>query len=218
MMIMACWVFLAFPVRADDYAEMLLMEHRIRTETADRIQERIVDPILGKGEASVFVKMELEARREREHSERWGMGVATREKNKAEKGSAAARSAGSSPASVSTRTVAAAEAEPEEDLFKGFGFGDGVGGAQAKRPAVAGENDGHSSLQRESRQTKGIDEERYAVKTVFRRYQVVIIHEKKVPSERLKMVRDAVADAFSPELSPDNIVFRAVEFSETGPR
>jgi hypothetical protein len=64
--------FLALTAWAED--ESLMTIHRIETETADRIQTRVLDPILGAGQSSVFVRLALGAKRQYELSDRAGEG------------------------------------------------------------------------------------------------------------------------------------------------
>lgn len=64
--------------------DSLLTIHRIETETADRIQSRVLDPMLGAGQSSVFVKLALEAKRDYEQSDRFGEGRVAKVKVKNE--------------------------------------------------------------------------------------------------------------------------------------
>lgn len=76
--------FFVLTARADDKSLMTI--HRIETEIADRIQARVLDPILGTGQGTAFVRMALEAKREYEVSDRAGEGRLMKVKTKTEVG------------------------------------------------------------------------------------------------------------------------------------
>ncbi|MBI5881522.1 MAG: hypothetical protein HZB91_00225 [Elusimicrobia bacterium] len=211
----------------DDFSTL----HQIETETADRIQAKIVDPILGPGKASVFIKLRVEVKQEVERAARFGAGHAGRFKSKpaaipSQGISASSSTVVHSPISFKGGSGTIVEASGDDDSFKGFGFD--VPGCDRDKLAGTGAvpiqeicacpGYAESWLRRDSRQTKGISEERYSSKPVFKRFEVVIIHDKDAPSRALKTVRDAMVDAYSPELTPDNVAFRPVEFWKAGSR
>lgn len=171
--------------RADD--ESLMTIHRIETETADRIQARVLDPILGPGLSSVFVKLKLEVTRTHESSDHVGEGQAKKFTVKNE---------------LSISTAAKAK-DLEYDLFGGFGFTDSV-----KPPYQATSSQKQAQ---ESRQTKSVKEERIGMRTYHKEFRLIILHDARVPQSKLSGVRSALLAICAPE--HPKIDFHPVEFS-----
>ncbi|MBI2387288.1 MAG: hypothetical protein HYV14_14945 [Elusimicrobia bacterium] len=84
MRILLLLPFFVLTAWADD--ESLMTIHRIETETADRIQAKVLDPILGAGRSAAFVRLSLETKRDFEISDRSGEGRMTKTQSKAENG------------------------------------------------------------------------------------------------------------------------------------
>lgn len=177
--------FLALAARADD--ESLTAIHRIETETADRIQAKVLDPILGAGQSSVFVRLRLDVKRTLELSDRVGDGQATKITVK-------------NQLSIST---AAKTKDPESDQFDGFGFSD-----FPKPPYQAASSQRRTQ---ESRQTKGVKEERITISNQFPAFRLVILHDVNVPPGKRANVRSALLAVYKSENL--DLKFHPVEFS-----
>ena len=179
--------FFALTAGAED--ESLMTIHRIETETADRIQARVLDPILGAGQSSVFVKLALETRRDYEHSDRVGEGQATKIKVKNE---------------ISISTTTKAKDLEKHPSFEGFGFAD------TTRPPYQ-ETNGAKQVQ-ESRQTKGVNETRLAMSNHYTGLHLAILHDARIPPSKIASVRTALLAIYKWERGV-NINFHQVEFS-----
>lgn len=185
--------FIALTAWAED--ESLTTIHRIETETADRIQTRVLDPILGAGQSSVFVKLRLEVKREYEYSDRSGEGRSTKMRSKMEIG-------------VGTTMVASPFQEVTE-AFSGFGFSGTP--THLKAANVPWQESSEQKQNQEASQTKGVKEERYAMWTYHKDFRVIILHDAKVPQSKLSSVRSALLAIY--KLEYPKIDFHPVEFS-----
>ncbi len=170
---------------------LLVEQNRIKKESEEKIQRDILDPILGPGKAMVFVDVEMELRTEREESQRAGMGLAERYKERVgASGSAGAQTLFILPGIPKPKTVAS-------------------GGLPEKPESVRAQ---------QSQQTKGIEEERYSVKPVFKRLEVKVFHDDAVlkAEPEKKTVRERIVDAMGQyQLQPDQVVFRSMPFKKT---
>lgn len=178
---------LALAARADDRSLMTI--HRLEIETADRIQNRVLDPILGPGQSSVFVKLALEVKQDYEHSDRLGEGQATKVKIKNE---------------ISIATTTKAKDSENHPVFEGFGFAD------TTRPPYQ-ETNGAKQTQ-ESRQTKGVKEIRLAMSYRYMGLHLAILHDARIPPSKIASVRTALLAVYKWESGVD-INFHPVEFS-----
>jgi hypothetical protein len=172
MRILLLLPFFVLTARADD--ESLMTIHRIETETADRIQAKVLDPILGAGQSAAFVRLALESKREYETSDRAGEGRLTKVKTKTEVG-------------VSTAGTFGSESDPRWQV-----------------------PDGDKQVQ-ESRQTRGVKEERVELSTSYKGFRLTILHDARVPPGKLAAARSALLAVYKSE-KPD-IRFHPVEFS-----
>lgn len=177
---------LALTTRAED--ESLMTIHRIETETADRIQARVLDPILGPGQSSVFVKLKLEMKREREVSDRSGEGRSTTFRIKNEL-----------TLSTSPKTAGA----EKDSWFWGIGLTDAT-----RLPYQ--QSSGHQQAQ-EASQMKGSAEERIAISGRYASFRLVILHDAKIAPSRIAAVRGALLAVYRSENA--DIKFHPVEFS-----
>lgn len=170
----------------DDNAALTI--HRIETETADRIQFRILDPILGTGRASAFAKLAITVRHDQQRSMRAGEGRSTKNISRA---------------SVSVATETTVCAEYDRDLFRGFGLDQRtttyvvVQEAPADKIPLqvtnAGEQTQHAS------QIKSTEEARQDFSTRYSAMSLVIIHDDRVPRRKLDQVRAALAAIYKPD-------------------
>ncbi|MBI4676143.1 MAG: tetratricopeptide repeat protein [Elusimicrobia bacterium] len=168
---------------------LLQEQNRIKAESESKIQRDILDPMLGEGKAKVFVDVEMEVKIEREEAKRSGLGLAERYKEKqgAQKG-------------LGADTLYVLPGIPKPKTISQ--------GLSTDKP--------ESLLARQSEQTKGIEEERYAQKPVFKRMEVKVLHDATVLTTAVeqKPVRDSIVDAMGQyQLTQDQVVFRAMKFN-----
>ncbi len=171
---------------------LLQEQHRIKTESEDKIQREILDPILGKGKAAPFVDVDMEVKAESEESTRSGMGVAEKYKEKAPAARGGMQTTFVLPGIPKPKTITAQQS-PEKP---------------------------EQSQAQQAQQIKGVEEQRYALNPVFKRLQVTIIHDDGVldpvkDALRLALVRNRIVDAMGQyKLQPDQVVFRATRFDK----
>ena len=168
---------------------LLQEQHRIKTESEDKIQREILDPILGKGKAAPFVDVEMEVKAESEESTRSGMGLAEKYKEKAPAARGGMATTFVLPGIPKPKTITAQQSpeKPEQ--------------AQAQQ----------------AQQIKGVEEQRYALKPVFKRLQVTVIHDDGVLKDRAQvdLVRSRIVDAMGQyKLAPDQVAFRPTRFDK----
>jgi len=132
----------AFALQGPDIG-LLQEQTRIKNESEAKINADILDPILGKGTARSFVDVEMELKLEREESVRSGMGLAEkyREKLGASKRSAQAATEFALPGIPKPKTISGSQGN--------------------ERP--------ENSMAQQATQTKGVQEERFSIKPVFKR-------------------------------------------------
>ncbi len=165
-------------------------QNRIKAESEARIQNDVLDPILGKGKASPFVDVEMEVKAESEESTREGMGIAEKYKEK------------NPAASKGMQTTFVLPGIPKPKTIT----------QQAENP----EKPEQSSAQ-QAQQIKGVQEQRFAVNPVFKRLQVTVIHDDSVLKDKAQvdLVRERIVDAMGQfKLAPDQVVFRPTKFDK----
>jgi flagellar motor switch protein FliG len=168
---------------------LLKEQNRIKEESELRIQRDILDPILGKGSAMPFVDVEMEVKLEDEQSTRSGMGLAEKYREKlAQSKQGSLQSLEVMPGIPKPKTISANDNNKPE-------------AAQAQQAS----------------QVKGVQEERFAVKPVFKRMSVTIIHDDAVLKNKtqIDLVRSRILEVMKPYgLSDDNIFFRPTQFKK----
>lgn len=168
---------------------LLQEQNRVKQESEAKIQRDVLDPILGKGMAMVFVDVEMEVKVEMEQSNRSGMGLAEKYREKQ----------GSSKGGMQTTFVLPGIPKPKTIAQ----------GAAPERP--------ESASAQQAQQIKGVQEERYAVKPVFKRLGVTVIHDEGILKDKtqIDMVRGRIVDAMAQyKLSPDQVLFRPTRFNK----
>lgn len=168
---------------------LLQEQHRIKTESEDKIQREILDPILGKGKAAPFVDVEMEVKAESEESRRSGMGLAEKYKEKAPAARGGMQTTFVLPGIPKPKTITS-QTNPEKPEQ-----------AQAQQ----------------AQQIKGIDEQRFAINPVFKRLQVTVIHDDGVLKDKAQvdLVRERIVDAMGQyKLAPDQVAFRPTRFDK----
>lgn len=203
-----------------------MLAHLLEIETADRIRSHILDPILGPGRSFAFVELSLEVRRKRETTEKMGSGNAHQIKEtwKEWEGKDQGEPRPSGKGAPTRRSK-------EVDLFKGFGFGvdvDPIAPAsrtgdldpvQVSTPAGRGstgeertEVSSGSQRSQESTQEMGVAEKRSEASLIFKKFQVLVVHDAAVSAARLRMVRETILKAYKRDLSRDAIRFHGADF------
>ncbi|MDE2489829.1 MAG: hypothetical protein KGM24_03225, partial [Elusimicrobia bacterium] len=169
---------------------LLKEQNRIKSEAEDKIQNEILDPILGKGKASAFVDLQMEVNVESERKTKAGMGIAQRYKEKAP----------TSTQGLATNFVLPGIPKPTSITAQ----------KTPEHPAAA--------QAQEAQQIQGIQEQRYSINPVFKRFQVTVIHDESVLKDKptQDLVRSRIEDAMSQykKLAPADIVFRPTKFDK----
>lgn len=172
---------------------LLQEQNRIKADAEMKIQRDVLDPILGKGKAAPFVDVEMEIKLESEESQRSGMGVAEKYKEKAPGPKGGMQTTFVLPGIPKPKTITQGPETPD-------------------RP--------EQSQAQQAQQMKGVQEERFAMKPVFKRLQVTVIHDDTVldpvkDKARLTQVRDRIVDAMGQyKLTQDQVVFRPTTFDK----
>jgi tetratricopeptide (TPR) repeat protein len=172
---------------------LLQEQNRIKTESEAKIQRDVLDPILGKGKAANFVDVEMEVKLESEESTRSGMGVSEKYKEKAPAPRGGMQTTFVLPGIPKPKTITQGPETPE-------------------RP--------EQSQAQQAQQMKGVQEERFAVKPVFKRLMVTVIHDDTVldpqkDKARVQLVRDRIVDAMGQyKLAADQVAFRPTKFDK----
>ena len=176
------------PLVAPDI-DLLKEQNQIKLESEKKIQDEILDPILGPGEAVAFVDVEMSVKVESERSTRKGVGEAQKyhEKNKNSNG-----------ADMNTNFVMPGIPKPTAITAGG-----------PKTPPT-------SAAAQAAKESKGVQQETYAVNPVFKKLTVTVIHDQNVLKDKnqLDMVRSRIVDAMGEyHLAPENVFFRATPFA-----
>lgn len=172
---------------------LLQEQARIKADSELKITRDVLEPILGKGKAMPFVDVEMELKLESEESQRMGMGLAEKYKEKG----------GGQKGGMQTTFVLPGIPKPKT-ITSGPQTPDRPEQAQAQQ----------------AQQQKGVQEERFAMKPVFKRLQVTVIHDDGVLSpekdaELVSTVRDRIVDAMGQyQLQKDQVVFRPTKFDK----
>jgi len=172
---------------------LLQEQNHIKADAETKIQRDVLDPILGKGKAAPFVDVEMEVKLESEESMRSGMGVSEKYKEKAPGPKGGMQTTFVLPGIPKPKTITQGPETPD-------------------RP--------EASQAQQAQQMKGVQEERFAVKPVFKRLQVTVIHDDTVldpvkDAARLTQVRERIVDAMGQyQLKQDQVVFRPTKFDK----
>ena len=170
---------------------LLEQQNHIKADSEQKIQRDVLDAILGKGKAAPFVDVEMEVKLESEESQRSGMGVAEKYKEKAPGPKGGMQTTFVLPGIPKPKTITQGPETPD-------------------RP--------EQSQAQQAQQMKGVQEERFSVKPVFKRFQVTVIHDDAVldpikDKARLTLVRERIVDAMGQyKLAPDQVLFRPTKF------
>jgi tetratricopeptide (TPR) repeat protein len=149
-----------------------------------RIQEEILDRVLGPGKASVFVSVDLDVKASRKENLRAGAGSA--EKNKVKLGQSEA---------LKTDFVLPGVPKPKNITAK----------EQPRLPEAA--------QAQTAQQTRIEQEEVFSQQVVFKRFQVVVLHDAQILDKKLSEIRSLIVHALDAyKVRPDDIVFRKANY------
>lgn len=172
---------------------LLQEQARIKADSELKISRDVLDPIVGKGKAMPFVDVEMELKLEAEESQRLGMGLAEKYKEKG----------GGQKGGMQTTFVLPGIPKPKT-ITNGPQTPDRPEQAQAQQ----------------AQQQKGVQEERFAMKPIFKRLQVTVIHDDGVldatkDAATVNLVRQRIVDAMGQyQLQADQVVFRPTKFDK----
>ncbi|MDX6770074.1 MAG: FliG C-terminal domain-containing protein [Elusimicrobiota bacterium] len=172
---------------------LLQEQARIKADSELKIQRDVLDAILGKGKAMPFVDVEMELKLESEESQRMGMGLAEKYKEKGGGAKGGMQTTFVLPGIPKPKTITSGPQTPD-------------------RPEQA--------QAQQAQQQKGVQEERFAMKPVFKRLQVTVIHDDGVldptkDAATVGLVRDRIVDAMGQyQLQKDQVVFRPTKFEK----
>ncbi|OGR89900.1 MAG: hypothetical protein A2V88_12820 [Elusimicrobia bacterium RBG_16_66_12] len=169
---------------------LLQEQNRIKTESETKIQRDVLDPILGKGKAAAFVDVEMEVKIASEESSRSGMGLAEKYKEKAPAPRGGMQTTFVLPGIPKPKTITQQQQTPEKP---------------------------EQSQAQQAQQIKGVQEENFSIKPVFKRLQVTVIHDDSVLKQKIQedLVRSRIVDAMGQyKLAPDQVSFRPTRFDK----
>lgn len=169
---------------------LLQEQTRIKMESESKIQRDVLDPILGKGRSASFVDVEMEVKVESEEKTSSGMGLAEKYKEKAPAVRGGMQTTFVLPGIPKPKTITQGPQTPV-------------------RP--------EQSQAQQAQQIKGVQEERYALKPVFKRLQVTVMHDDGVLKEKaqVELVRTRIVEAMGQyRLTPDQVAFRPTKFDK----
>ncbi len=178
----------AAPLVAPDI-DLLKEQNQIKLESEKKIQDEILDPILGPGEAVAFVDVEMSVKVESERLKRKGVGEAQKYHQK---------NNNDNSANMNTNFVMPGIPKPTAITAGG-----------PKTPP-------NSASAQAAQESKGIQQETYAVNPIFKKLTVTVIHDQNVLKDKnqIEMVRSRIVDAMGQyHLAPENIFFRATPFA-----
>lgn len=180
-------------VEAPDTA-LVERETQLKASAEEKIQRDILDPILGKGRAMVFVDVELEQLIQKEETGQAGSGVQQRYKEKGPPGAGMGLGLGNSPEGDFILPGV-----PQPKFLSKLGKG---GGATPEQAA-----------QQQQAQVKEVSEQKVTVKTLIKKFQVTVIHDETVAPAKIELVRQRIVDAFGKyQVKPDQVNFRPTTF------
>ncbi|OGS05486.1 MAG: hypothetical protein A3G41_03595 [Elusimicrobia bacterium RIFCSPLOWO2_12_FULL_59_9] len=167
---------------------LLEQEQEFKRNTKNEIQTQIVDPILGKGQAQVFVDVEMEVKSRVAQEMREGMGVL--ESFKGKQGKATDKS-------YDPQYVLPGVPKPR------FLTDTGVG----PRPAA--------TQGTQAQQKRSVNDQVLGVQTIIKRFEVSIIHDNAIPKAKLDLVRDRIISSYKKyKVQAAQIIFQSTQFQQ----
>jgi len=175
---------------------LLQEQNRIKRESEEKLQRDVLDPILGKGNAVVFVDVEMELNIENEEKASTGMGLVEKYREKqGMQGQGGLQTTFVLPGIPKPKTITAQQGPPD-------------------RPEQASA--------RQAQQVKGVQAERFAVKPVFKKLGVTVIHDESIlnpqtQKPQVDLIRKSIVDAMKQySLADDQVSFRPARFHREG--
>jgi len=165
---------------------LLKEQNRIKQESEQKIDQEILDPILGKDEARAFVDVAMQLKVDNEETNRKGMGLAEKYKEKT-----------NAQKSGQTQTQFVLPGIPQPESISQI--------PQAPSAASA----------QQAQEQKGTQEENFSENLVFKKMAVTVIHDQSVLKDKAQqdLVRSRIVDAMSQyNLSPNQVFFRPTPF------
>ncbi|MFA6094041.1 MAG: FliG C-terminal domain-containing protein [Elusimicrobiota bacterium] len=187
--VLALLLLSAGPGRAADVVQvppLSLIEARdqIIRESEGRIQKDILDPLLGKDRATVFVDVDLEMKAQRRESLREGAGVAEKYKEKGEKG----------------QSVFGDWALPGVPKPKSISN-------------ISDKGKPEASVGQAAQQSKSEQEEFFSQELVIKKFQSTVFHDDRLSPQKVKEIRSLVVDAMARyKLKPEDVFFKPMRF------
>ncbi|MBI5200820.1 MAG: tetratricopeptide repeat protein [Elusimicrobia bacterium] len=171
-------------VEAPDLS-LMRQEGEIKGDLEVKIQRDILDPILGKDRAKVFIDIELEVMAKRQENVRAGQGVAERNREKAGAGG-----------EKTTDFIVPGVPRPKTITSL----------SNPGRPEAA-----QAQLASQERKEQ---EEVFSLKPIVKSMLVTVIHDDTLAATKLELVRQRIIDALAKfKVAKDMIVFRPTRFN-----
>ncbi|HVA65743.1 MAG TPA: FliG C-terminal domain-containing protein [Elusimicrobiota bacterium] len=166
---------------------LLKEQNRIKQESEQKIDQEILDPILGKDEAMAFVDVAMQLKVDNEETNRKGMGLAEKYKEKT-----------NAQKSGQTQTQFVLPGIPQPESISRI--------PQAPSDASA----------QQAQEQKGMQEENFSENLVFKKMTVTVIHDQSVLKDKAQqdLVRSRIVDAMAQyNLSPNQVFFSPTPFN-----
>ncbi|MBI4346147.1 MAG: hypothetical protein HY553_04790, partial [Elusimicrobia bacterium] len=164
---------------------LMRQENEIKSDLEVKIQRDILDPILGKDKARVFIDIELEVMAKRQENIRAGSGLAERNREK-----------GASDGGKATDFIVPGVPRPKTISAL----------ANPGRPEAA-----QAQLASQERRE---EEEVFGLKSIVKGLLVTVIHDDTLAAAKLELVRSRIVDALSKfKIQKEQVVFRPTRFN-----
>lgn len=163
---------------------LMLQESSIKTDLEKKIQTDILDPILGKDQAKVFVDIKMEVLAQRREDVKSGAGMRGQYKEK--------------PGAKGFATQFILPGVPKPKNISP--------NALPEKPAA--------SLEQTAAQERQEESEYFGIKPIVKHFQATIVHDEGLSQSKVALVRSTIVDALKRyEVTPDQIVFRPTRFN-----
>ncbi|HBL15986.1 MAG: hypothetical protein A2X36_15170 [Elusimicrobia bacterium GWA2_69_24] len=186
--------------------------HRMESDYSDRIQARLMDPILGEGRSAVFVSMRLHVASNEATDYRGGSGAASKSKRRFV------------PMQRSSGTISDLDFVDEIDLCPTDGDvfkktkPRGVNSAAGTKDADPANAKDISSQAQEAQQTKTVSASSATATSRPVDMDVRVVYDENLPAGRVDAARRAVLAAYGERLATEHIRFVPAPFLEKSRR
>jgi hypothetical protein len=170
-----------------------LIVNRIEDDVADRIQAGVLNPILGPGRSSAFVKLTLVVKSDGDSTERGGEGKSTK--------------------------VRKGPASDDDDLSKDFSSHaqPGIVASAANGGSAAGASlepmTGDNGRTQEAHQRLEKTTDRTALSHEYEDLKIFVLLDERTPPQKIEEVNAALLAIYGTELKPGGVHFQAASFS-----